>query len=100
MAVAAPGLTLIDEIGYMPFDRLGANLFFRLVPRRYERGSMIRTSNQSFTAWGEVFGEQVLAAAILDRVLHHSVVTSIRGKSCRLKEKLRTGLLPGHEART
>jgi DNA replication protein DnaC len=73
--------------------------FFQLISRRYERGSMILTSNQSFGNWGEIFGDQVLAAAILDRILHHSVVINIRGKSYRLKEKLRAGLLSGQEAR-
>jgi DNA replication protein DnaC len=88
-----PKLLIIDEIGYIPIDQLGANLFFQLISRRYERGPMILTSNQSFANWGEVFGDQVIATAILDRVLHHAVTVSIRGESYRLKEKLRAGLV-------
>ena len=88
-----PKLLIIDEIGYIPIDQLGANLFFQLISRRYERGPMILTSNQSFGNWGEVFGDQVIATAILDRVLHHAVTVSIRGESYRLKEKLKAGLI-------
>ena len=68
-----PSLLVVDEIGYLPIDRTGANLFFQLISRRYEKGPMILTSNQSFGAWGEVFGDRVLATAILDRVLHHAI---------------------------
>ena len=82
-----PRLLIIDEIGYLPIERLGANLFFQLISRRYERGPMILTSNQSFGAWGEVFGDRVIATAILDRLLHHAVTLNIRGNSYRLKEK-------------
>jgi DNA replication protein DnaC len=88
-----PRLLIIDEIGYLPIDRLGANLFFQLVSKRYERGPMILTSNQSFAAWGEVFGDRVIATAILDRLLHHAVTLNIRGNSYRLKEKLKAGLV-------
>ena len=88
-----PRLLIIDEIGYLPIDRQGANLFFQLISRRYERGPMILTSNQSFGAWGEVFGDRVIATAILDRLLHHAVTINIRGNSYRLKEKLKAGLL-------
>jgi DNA replication protein DnaC len=73
--------------------RAEANLFFRLVARRYERASLVITSNKSFIDWGDVFGEQILAAAILDRVLHQSSTISIKGESFRLKEKRRAGLL-------
>lgn len=90
---ALPRLLIVDEIGYLPIDRQGANLFFQLVSRRYERGSMILTSNQRFGNWGEVFGDQVLATAILDRILHHSVTINIKGESYRLKEKQKAGLL-------
>jgi DNA replication protein DnaC len=86
-------LLIIDEIGYLPIDRQGANLFFQLVSRRYERGSIIITSNQSLGAWGEVFGDAVIASAILDRLLHHSITINIKGESFRLKEKLKAGLL-------
>jgi len=92
-----PRLLLVDEIGYIPIERLGANLFFQLISRRYERGPMILTSNQSFANWGEVFGDQIIATAILDRLLHHAVTVSIRGESYRLKEKLRAGLIKKRE---
>jgi DNA replication protein DnaC len=95
---AVPRLLLIDEIGYLPIDRQGANLFFQLVSRRYERGPVILTSNQSFTNWGEVFGDRVIATAILDRLLHHGITVTIRGDSYRLKEKIKAGLLKGAEA--
>ena len=88
-----PQLLIVDEIGYLPIDRQGANLFFQLVSRRYERGSIIITSNQSLGAWGEVFGDAVIASAILDRLLHHSITVNIKGESFRLKEKLKAGLL-------
>ena len=86
-------LLIIDEIGYIPIDRHGANLFFQLVSRRYERGAIILTSNQSLGAWGDVFGDPVIATAVLDRLLHHSITVNIRGESYRLREKLKAGLL-------
>ena len=92
-----PRLLIIDEIGYLPIDRQGANLFFQLISRRYERGPMILTSNQSFGAWGEVFGDRIIATAILDRLLHHAVTLNIRGNSYRLKEKLKAGLIRSHD---
>ena len=92
-----PRLLIIDEIGYLPIDRQGANLFFQLISRRYERGPMILTSNQSFGAWGEVFGDRIIATAILDRLLHHAVTLNIRGNSYRLKEKLKAGLVRSHD---
>lgn len=95
-----PKLLIIDEIGYLPLDRLGANLFFQLVSRRYERGSILITSNQSLTGWGQVFGDQVIATAILDRLLHHSTIINIKGESYRLKEKRKAGLLTRSEAFT
>ena len=88
-----PRLLIIDEIGYLPIDSQGANLFFQLISRRYERGPMILTSNQSFGSWGDVFGDRVIASAILDRVLHHSITVNIKGDSYRLREKLKAGLL-------
>jgi len=81
---------------YLPIDRVGANLFFQLISRRYERGPMILTSNQSFGAWGEVFGDRIIATAILDRLLHHAVTVNIRGNSYRLKVKLKAGLIRSH----
>lgn len=93
-----PRLLIIDEIGYLPIDQTGANLFFQLISRRYEKGPMILTSNQSFGSWGDVFGDRVIAAAILDRVLHHSITVNIRGNSYRLKDKLKAGLVQATEA--
>jgi DNA replication protein DnaC len=92
-----PPLLISDEIGYLPIERQGANLFFQLISRRYERGPMILTSNQSFGAWGEVFGDRVIATAILDRVLHHAITLNIRGNSYRLKDKLKAGLVRAEE---
>jgi DNA replication protein DnaC len=93
-----PRLLIVDEIGYLPIDRTGANLFFQLISRRYERGPMILTSNQSFGAWGDVFGDRVIATAILDRILHHAITLNIRGNSYRLKDKLKAGLVRTTEA--
>ena len=88
-----PSLLIIDEIGYLPLDKLQSNLLFQVISRRYERGSIILTSNKGFSAWGEVFGgDPVIASAILDRLLHHSHVINIRGESYRLKEKRQAGL--------
>lgn len=84
-------LLCVDEMGYLPMDRLEATLFFRLVAARYETGSLALTANKSFSEWGEVFGDPVLATAILDRLLHHSTVVNIRGESYRLREKKRAG---------
>ena len=92
-----PKLLIIDEIGYLPLDRLAANLFFQLVSRRYEKGAILITSNQSLTVWGEVFGDRVIATAILDRLLHHSTIVNIKGESYRLKEKRKAGLLTRSE---
>jgi DNA replication protein DnaC len=91
---AKPKLLIIDELGYLPFEPDAAHLFFQLVSRRYERGAMLITSNRSVGEWGSVFGDPVVATAILDRLLHHSHVITIRGDSYRLREKRRSGLLP------
>ena len=88
-----PRVLIVDEIGYLPLSREEASLFFRLVVRRYERASLVVTSNKSFLDWGEIFNDQVLATAILDRLLHHSTTLNIKGESYRLKEKRRAGLL-------
>jgi DNA replication protein DnaC len=90
---AKPKLLIIDELGYLPFERRSAHLFFQLVARRYERGSLLLTTNQLVTQWGTVFGDEVLAAAILDRLLHHSHTLMIQGESYRLKQKRKAGLL-------
>lgn len=92
-----PKLLIIDEIGYIPFDKQGANLFFQLVAKRYEKGALILTSNQAYSNWGHVFGDQVLATAILDRLLHHSTTINIKGESYRLKEKIKAGLVRKNE---
>lgn len=88
-----PKVLIIDEIGYLPLSREEASLFFRLIVRRYERASLIVTSNKSFLDWGEVFNDHVLATAVLDRLLHHATTLNIKGESYRLKEKRRAGLL-------
>jgi DNA replication protein DnaC len=90
---AKPKLLVVDELGYLPFEKRSAHLFFQLVARRYEKGSMIITTNQLVTQWGTVFGDEVLAAAILDRLLHHSFTLMIQGESYRLKQKRKAGLL-------
>ena len=80
-------LMIIDEIGYLPLNREESNLLFQLVSYRYEKCSTIFTSNKSFSDWGEVLGDQVMASAVLDRVLHHSIVVNIKGDSYRLKDR-------------
>jgi DNA replication protein DnaC len=90
----APKVLIIDEMGYLPLDELGATIFFQLVSARYERGSIILTSNKSYGDWGSIFGDQIIATAILDRLLHHSSTINIRGESYRLKDRRRAGLLP------
>jgi DNA replication protein DnaC len=90
---AKPKLLIIDELGYLPFEKRSAHLFFQLVARRYEKGSLLITTNQLVTYWGTVFGDEVLAAAILDRLLHHSHTMVIQGESYRLKQKKRAGLV-------
>lgn len=87
-----PKVLIVDEVGYLPLDPMGATIFFQLVSARYERGSIILTSNKSYTDWGAVFGDQTIAAAILDRLLHHSTTINIRGESYRLKDRKRAGL--------
>jgi len=79
-------LMIIDEVGYLPIDKNGANLFFQLVNARYEKGATIFTSNRGFKEWGEVFGDNVIAAALLDRLLHRATVLEIAGNSYRLRE--------------
>jgi DNA replication protein DnaC len=85
-------LLIIDEIGYLPMERDDANLLFQLISKRYEKGSIIMTSNKPFRDWGEIFKDEVVAAAILDRLLHHSTVVNIKGESYRIKERTRVGL--------
>ncbi len=80
-------LLVMDEVGYIPFDPAAANLIFQLVSARYERASMIVTSNKPFSGWGEIFGDEVVAAAMIDRLVHHAKILSLKGDSYRLKDK-------------
>lgn len=84
---------IIDEIGYLPVDKQGANLMFQLIARRYEKNSTIVTTNKAFSKWGEVFDDPVIANAILDRLIHHSHIIKIKGPSYRTKDKLDTNEL-------
>jgi DNA replication protein DnaC len=91
-AVLGPKLLVVDEIGYLPFGRDEANLFFNVVAKRYERGSMVLTSNLPFTQWAGAFADdQTLTAAMLDRLLHHAHIVQITGESYRLKDKRKAG---------
>lgn len=91
----SPRLLLIDEMGYIPFAHMEAQVFFQLISKRYDRGSpIILTSNKSYGDWGTVFGDPIIAAAILDRLLHRSITVNIRGESYRLREKRQAGILP------
>ncbi len=85
-------LLIIDEMGYLPFDNEGAHCFFQLVSKRYEKTSTIFTSNKSYGEWGEIFHDHVIAAAVLDRILHHCTTINIKGESYRLKERKKHGL--------
>jgi DNA replication protein DnaC len=78
---------VIDEIGYLPLERQAANLLFALIARRYERGSIIVTSNRGFEAWGEILGDAMVAAALIDRLVHHATMITLKGKSYRLRER-------------
>jgi DNA replication protein DnaC len=92
--ILAPRLLIIDEVGYLPFLREQANHFFQIIAKRYERGSVILTSNLGIAQWDQAFAQDtVLTAAILDRLLHHAHVLSIQGESYRLKEKRKAGLV-------
>ncbi len=94
-SIIAPKLMVIDEIGYLPFGREEANLFFNVIAKRYERGSIIVTSNLPFSQWATAFaGDQTLTAALLDRLLHHAHIVQIVGKSYRLKDKKMAGIEP------
>ncbi len=90
-AYSKPELLIIDEVGYMQLDRGQAEILFRIVSDRYERGSIIFTSNKYFSDWGELLSDSVIATAVLDRLLHHAYVINIRGQSYRLKDRLQTG---------
>ena len=91
-AVIGPKLLVVDEIGYLPFGREEATLFFNVVAKRYERGSMVLTSNLPFTQWAGAFADdQTMTAAMLDRLLHHAHIVQITGESYRLKDKRKAG---------
>jgi DNA replication protein DnaC len=81
-----PALLVVDEIGYLPISPTGAMLFFQLMTRRYEHGSTVLTSNKSFEEWGDVFGDEVMAAALIDRLVHHCHIVNIRGNSFRMRQ--------------
>ncbi len=81
-----PSLLVVDEIGYLPISRTGAMLFFQLMRRRYETATTILTSNKSFDEWGEVFGDEVMAGALIDRLVHHCHIVNIRGNSYRMRQ--------------
>jgi DNA replication protein DnaC len=91
-ALCKPKLVILDEMGYVPLDRLAAQFLFQLVSRRYLKGSLVITSNKSYGDWGEIVADQVLAAAMLDRLLHVSTTINIRGQSYRLREKRQAGV--------
>ena len=94
-SILAPKLLVIDEIGYLPFGRAEANLFFNVIAKRYETGSVIVTSNLPFSQWSTAFADdQTLTAALLDRLLHHAHIVQISGNSYRLKDKKMAGIVP------
>jgi DNA replication protein DnaC len=100
-AIIGPRLLVVDEIGYLPFGREEANLFFNVVAKRYERGSMVLTSNLPFTQWATTFADdQTLTAAMLDRLLHHAHIVQIAGESYRLKDKRKAGQTKARAATT
>lgn len=91
-ALGQPKLLILDEVGYVPLDRWAATCLFQIVCHRYERGSIILTSNKSYGDWGTLFPDPIIASAILDRLLHHSTTIVIKGPSYRLKEKRKAGV--------
>jgi DNA replication protein DnaC len=84
--LTAPSLMVVDEIGYLPVSQTGAVLFYQLMSRRYEHASTVLTSNKGFEDWGAVLGDDVMAAALIDRVLHHCHIVNIRGNSYRMRQ--------------
>src|SRR4051794_7467718 len=88
-----PKLLIIDELGYLPLERSSAHVFFQLLTRRYEKGSILLTTNQAVTEWGHVFGNEMIAAAVLDRLFHPSHTLVVNGESYRLKQQKKAGLL-------
>lgn len=92
-----PDLLIIDEIGYRRMDETAAHFFFQIISERYEKGAVILTSNKSYGSWGDIFGDHVLATAILDRLLHHSETVNIKGESYRIKEKKKAGFFSAEQ---
>lgn len=92
-----PSVLVVDEIGYLPISRTGAMLFFQLMSRRYERASTVLTSNKSFEEWGEIFGDEVMASALIDRLVHHCHIVNIRGNSYRMKNHTALSAALRHE---
>jgi DNA replication protein DnaC len=93
-ALCRPQLLILDEMGYFALDKRAAQFLFQLVSRRYQKGSILLTSNKSYADWGDIFSDSVLASALLDRLLHQAVTVNIRGSSYRLKDKLRSTPAP------
>ena len=91
-SLCKPKLLILDEMGYVPLDQRSAQFLFRLISRRYQKGSIILTSNKSYGEWGDVVSDYVLATAMLDRLLHYSTTIHIRGESYRLREKRKAGV--------
>lgn len=86
-----PALLVVDEIGYLPISATGAMLFFQLMSRRYEHGSTVLTSNKPFESWGEIFGDEIMAAALIDRLVHHCHIVNVRGNSYRMRQHRELG---------
>jgi DNA replication protein DnaC len=95
---AKPKLLIIDELGSLPLERASAHVFFQLVTRRYEKGAILLTTNQPVTEWGHVFGDEMIAAAVLDRLLHHSHTLVVHSESYRLKQQKKAGILAPRKA--
>ncbi len=93
----APKILIVDEFGIWPYDREAATAFFTLVSARYERDSIILTSNKGFGEWCELLGDSVIASAVMDRQLHHSHILNVRGESYRLREKRQAGLFSSQQ---
>jgi DNA replication protein DnaC len=93
-------LVIVDEVGYIPFDPQAANLMFMLVSARYERASLIVTSNKPFSAWGDIFGDEIVAAAMIDRLVHHAQILSLKGDSYRLRDRDLGGRPPAQTTTT
>lgn len=96
--LVSPSLLVVDEIGYLPITRTGAMLFSQLMSRRYERASTVLTSNKGFEEWGEIFGDEVMASALIDRLVHHCHIVNIRGNSYRMRNHAALSAALRHES--